>query len=145
MRHKNIRTGERLGSINVLSRYQQGAIQRRRSGDRAALRRTHRHPMRRHRINLILKPRNELRGIGLRPGHHLLAEHVGGVGGEFVLPPPFEDGALTGQADDAVAVVDPLDELDVLVAGNQGEFECCLLYTSPSPRDKRQSRMPSSA
>ena len=25
------------------------------------------------------------------------------------------------------------------------EFEACLLYTSPSPRDKRQSRMPSSA
>ena len=24
-------------------------------------------------------------------------------------------------------------------------FEDCLLYTSPSPRDKRQSRMPSSA
>ena len=24
-------------------------------------------------------------------------------------------------------------------------FETCLLYTSPSPRDKRQSRMPSSA
>ena len=24
-------------------------------------------------------------------------------------------------------------------------FSCCLLYTSPSPRDKRQSRMPSSA
>ena len=24
-------------------------------------------------------------------------------------------------------------------------FEGCLLYTSPSPRDKRQSRMPSSA
>ena len=27
--------------------------------------------------------------------------------------------------------------------GNQYDF--CLLYTSPSPRDKRQSRMPSSA
>ena len=26
-----------------------------------------------------------------------------------------------------------------------GLFEVCLLYTSPSPRDKRQSRMPSSA
>ena len=29
-----------------------------------------------------------------------------------------------------------------------GDFRCtctCLLYTSPSPRDKRQSRMPSSA
>ena len=25
------------------------------------------------------------------------------------------------------------------------EYNCCLLYTSPSPRDKRQSRMPSSA
>ena len=27
----------------------------------------------------------------------------------------------------------------------QRSFESCLLYTSPSPRDKRQSRMPSSA
>ena len=26
-----------------------------------------------------------------------------------------------------------------------GAFQICLLYTSPSPRDKRQSRMPSSA
>ena len=25
------------------------------------------------------------------------------------------------------------------------KIKCCLLYTSPSPRDKRQSRMPSSA
>mgnify|MGYP003320967871 CR=1 FL=1 len=24
----------------------------------------------------------------------------------------------------------------------QGGIDCCLLYTSPSPRDKRQSRMP---
>ena len=33
-------------------------------------------------------------------------------------------------------------------AGNHGPYiqsESCLLYTSPSPRDKRQSRMPSSA
>ena len=28
---------------------------------------------------------------------------------------------------------------------SSGIFEVCLLYTSPSPRDKRQSRMPSSA
>ena len=27
----------------------------------------------------------------------------------------------------------------------KNEIELCLLYTSPSPRDKRQSRMPSSA
>ena len=29
--------------------------------------------------------------------------------------------------------------------GDVGELMGCLLYTSPSPRDKRQSRMPSSA
>ena len=29
--------------------------------------------------------------------------------------------------------------------GTAGSRTCCLLYTSPSPRDKRQSRMPSSA
>ena len=28
---------------------------------------------------------------------------------------------------------------------NSGDLQGCLLYTSPSPRDKRQSRMPSSA
>ena len=28
---------------------------------------------------------------------------------------------------------------------NDSNYEDCLLYTSPSPRDKRQSRMPSSA
>ena len=28
---------------------------------------------------------------------------------------------------------------------NIGGYDDCLLYTSPSPRDKRQSRMPSSA
>ena len=28
---------------------------------------------------------------------------------------------------------------------NAANARCCLLYTSPSPRDKRQSRMPSSA
>ena len=27
----------------------------------------------------------------------------------------------------------------------KGQVNTCLLYTSPSPRDKRQSRMPSSA
>ena len=30
-------------------------------------------------------------------------------------------------------------------SNDNGTFDSCLLYTSPSPRDKRQSRMPSSA
>ena len=33
----------------------------------------------------------------------------------------------------------------VLNVGKNGATNLCLLYTSPSPRDKRQSRMPSSA
>ena len=32
-----------------------------------------------------------------------------------------------------------------LATAKTGRLHCCLLYTSPSPRDKRQSRMPSSA
>ena len=35
-------------------------------------------------------------------------------------------------------MVDGLDDKNI-------DVESCLLYTSPSPRDKRQSRMPSSA
>ena len=34
---------------------------------------------------------------------------------------------------------------DPIIDGAPGHGEGCLLYTSPSPRDKRQSRMPSSA
>ena len=38
------------------------------------------------------------------------------------------------------------DSLDGNMARKLGRHsQCCLLYTSPSPRDKRQSRMPSSA
>ena len=33
----------------------------------------------------------------------------------------------------------------ILVNSNPATIMTCLLYTSPSPRDKRQSRMPSSA
>ena len=39
--------------------------------------------------------------------------------------------------------------VNVIEAGfpiaSPGDFEACLLYTSPSPRDQRGSRMPSSA
>ena len=36
-------------------------------------------------------------------------------------------------------------EPGLLAKANRGLLYVCLLYTSPSPRDKRQSRMPSSA
>ena len=33
----------------------------------------------------------------------------------------------------------------ITLESDKSSVEVCLLYTSPSPRDKRQSRMPSSA
>ena len=43
-----------------------------------------------------------------------------------------------------------VNPISILAFGNcllitDGHHRACLLYTSPSPRDKRQSRMPSSA
>ena len=35
--------------------------------------------------------------------------------------------------------------LEYLVERKYGEYNVCLLYTSPSPRDRQKSRMPSSA
>ena len=49
---------------------------------------------------------------------------------------------------DLAAVQLILDEVGGVVTNFSGKsltFNSCLLYTSPSPRDKRQSRMPSSA
>ena len=38
-----------------------------------------------------------------------------------------------------------LDEIEVLDQSTDIEYISCLLYTSPSPRDRTRSRMPSSA
>ena len=65
----------------------------------------------------------------------------GDVGGELVVE--SEDGAFRWEVDtrDRVARVDGRFVHWVRGYDSSG----CLLYTSPSPRDKRQSRMPSSA
>ena len=44
--------------------------------------------------------------------------------------------------------LDPTDVVEIFETPLTGSYNwdyTCLLYTSPSPRDKRQSRMPSSA
>ena len=85
---------------------------------------------------------------GISKKKELKVIHAGGVTGGF-LPPSKADtpldyeslldaGVLMGQAsfaayDESACVID------------LAKFSVCLLYTSPSPRDKRQSRMPSSA
>ena len=42
-------------------------------------------------------------------------------------------------------VIDTMAEASISYAAYYTQEGTCLLYTSPSPRDKRQSRMPSSA
>ena len=65
-----------------------------------------------------------------------------------------EKARLLAEADEALGVVRQAGDLLTAAAlSTAGESESayesrrgiCLLYTSPSPRDKRQSRMPSSA
>ena len=48
---------------------------------------------------------------------------------------PLASGLLTGK----------FDKSSTFSEGDHRQYNRCLLYTSPSPRDKRQSRMPSSA
>ena len=64
-------------------------------------------------------------------------EQSGIVWGEFLIH--LEEG--TGGYLKLSTLIRIFKVLDIDVA----DFNYCLLYTSPSPRDKRQSRMPSSA
>ena len=68
----------------------------------------------------------------------------------------FEAAALSGSRYSPVALAEIIKrfrdryayapiETSVEVAANGAAYEICLLYTSPSPRDQRGSRMPSSA
>ena len=65
--------------------------------------------------------------------------------------PKFLDGVFEKDSSDsfAVARILPGQANPALQASNTPNIQrvpySCLLYTSPSPRDKRQSRMPSSA
>ena len=67
-------------------------------------------------------------------------------------PVIFEkDGRLARITLNRPEVLNAIDERiprllqDAVEKANADENLSCLLYTSPSPRDKRQSRMPSSA
>ena len=48
------------------------------------------------------------------------------------------------EQEEAIEILDEAID-DYLAEGYYDSAVSCLLYTSPSPRDKRQSRMPSSA
>ena len=56
----------------------------------------------------------------------------------------LKDGTVTANRLSSDGTIVDLQK-DGTTVGTIGVANTCLLYTSPSPRDKRQSRMPSSA
>ena len=63
-----------------------------------------------------------------------------GFGGDWDVSPNNDDGTITELN---LTGSELFSNGSAFSLGNL--FDTCLLYTSPSPRDKRQSRMPSSA
>ena len=58
----------------------------------------------------------------------------------------WEEGDEVPVKDPLIIVGEPGEDISGLVPGGDGApAEACLLYTSPSPRDVEESRMPSSA
>ena len=63
----------------------------------------------------------------------------------------LKNTVITGKTDDIKWRIHHINIVSKLLDENKKEIikslfvDLCLLYTSPSPRDKRQSRMPSSA
>ena len=85
-----------------------------------------------------------------------VAAHVARLGAEIerdhpdgVLLIAVLKGALIFVADLARAITGVPVEVDFMsisrFAPDSGRVKICLLYTSPSPRDRQKSRMPSSA
>ena len=66
---------------------------------------------------------------------------AGGIGDYYSL----QNIATPKGLDPQVGGLDFLPDGRLVACFHRGEVYTCLLYTSPSPRDKRQSRMPSSA
>ena len=57
----------------------------------------------------------------------------------------FGSASSYGQVQNNIQLDDLAGTFFVEGRNSDGSLYSCLLYTSPSPRDKRQSRMPSSA
>ena len=60
-------------------------------------------------------------------------------------PADLYDWAAKFQAEMYTATFHKLHQMTCDLAGDEAHTETCLLYTSPSPRDRQKSRMPSSA
>ena len=86
-----------------------------------------------HKNNIIMKFKVSLGLIALTKIRKILGGKFISKGGHIIKEDDFI--SLAVKHTDAKNLT---DELEIVA-------RTCLLYTSPSPRDKRQSRMPSSA
>ena len=91
-------------------------------------------------LSVVMPCLNEADTVGICVEKAVRAMREAGVVGEVVL-------ADNGSADDSkkIAVANGARTIDVKQRGYGAALMACLLYTSPSPRDQRGSRMPSSA
>ena len=72
----------------------------------------------------------------------IVGSYINDVGSAVALNSPLYNISSTGI--EVVFQVDATDQ-ETVSLGDSVEIELCLLYTSPSPRDRTRSRMPSSA
>ena len=94
----------------------------------------------RERARLNLQCRGVVQGVGFRPYVHRLAASLN-LRGSVRNAPGAVRIELEGNRRDLETFLSRLPrELP-----SAARLEACLLYTSPSPRDQRGSRMPSSA
>ena len=70
---------------------------------------------------------------------------TGKAGDDIVLPVPLGTTIIDEETDEILGDIQAAGDRLVVAQGGFHGIGNCLLYTSPSPRDKRQSRMPSSA
>ena len=66
-----------------------------------------------------------------------------GTENKHELPPPHDSMLVFG--DILVFTTASEDDITHVIPFKTEDYEACLLYTSPSPRDRQKSRMPSSA
>ena len=81
-----------------------------------------------------------LKGLASIPGDKSISHRALMFGG-LAIGETIIHGLLEGE--DCLHTADAMRAMGADIQNKDGV--CCLLYTSPSPRDKRQSRMPSSA
>ena len=102
----------------------------------------------------MLNPTSAIAGMGLDKDVALITDgrFSGATRGASIghVSPEAASGGTIGLVEegDLIAIDIPARTITLKVSEEElaaRRAKCCLLYTSPSPRDKRQSRMPSSA